>query len=1096
MMIKKNQRFQKIILSLFFICSIVTLKSQTVRINELVSSNTIHTDEDGDTPDWLEIHNYGNQEVSLQNWSLSDDLNDLAQWVFPNIILGPNEYLLLWASSKNRTETSIPKTLINQGDEFSYLIPTSEPNSDWNTVNFDDSSWSSGISGFGYNDGDDATIIPNGTKSIYLRKTFTINDLASLSSLILDIDYDDAFVAYINGNEIARANIIGTPPVFNAGTITDHEAQIYSGGKPERFVITDFNSILTEGENILSIQAHNISANSSDFTIIPFLSGFFSTQNNTGIEPPTILELTKNNFHTNFKISSSSETLFLSNASGTIVHQITAENLPENTSTGISISSGAQVSYLETTPSSENSNQEFVGSIDSEVHFSQESGIINAPINLELSGNIAGQQIRYTLNGNAPTETSALYTNPIQINKTTTVNAQIFAANYIPSAVYNRSYILDESKIPFTDSNLPIVIITTDNLDEILDDPRVFGTMKVIQRPDGTRNFVSDANNEDYLDYSGTISIEIRGSSSQLLEKKPYGLTTLSDDKLENDNVELLGMPKENDWILNSFAFDDSMMRDYISYEMARKMGQYAVNLKYCEVIINGDYKGLYALSEKIKIDGDRVDIEKLSKDDNSLPELTGGYLIQTDRPTAEDPETWYNNGAGYIIERPKAEDITSAQSSYIETVFRNFDQNAANANITSGYPSIIDVPSFIDYMLMAEIASNVDAYALSTFYHKDRGGKLRAGPVWDYNLTFGNDLFDWNYDRSFTNVWQFQFSNTGAFFWSSLFNEQTFKCYLSKRFNKLTQTGEPFNAQYISNLIDDTASLIAEAVVRENQRWNSINNFSGEIANIKTWLQQRITWMTNNIGSFSDCNSVQTPSLVITKIDYNPKEDDLFTESDDLEFIEIKNTENTTVDLTGIYLMKLGVSYQFSANTTLAPNKSIQLASNSTVFNAKYGILPFGTFQRNLSNKNQNLVLADAFGNIIDEVNYFDKEPWPEAADGDGFYLELIDINSDNSVASSWKASTNPVLSTNNFNDNELFFKIYPNPVSDILFINSEATIQEITMYNLLGQQVKTIQVNYKAGEIDVKKVEKGAYFLTIKLKEGGRFSRTFFKK
>ncbi len=714
--------------------------------------------------------------------------------------------MVLWASSKDRATINYPRTLINQGNEFKYLIPTSEPNSNWNSLSFDDSSWSSGLSGFGFADGDDATIIPNGTQSIYLRKTFTINNLASISSLILDMDYDDAFVAYINGNEVARANINGAPPAYNSGTITDHEAIIYSGGSPERFMITDFNTTLNEGENILTIQAHNISANSSDFTIIPFLSAIFSSQNTTGIEPPAILGLTTNNLHTNFKISSGSETIRLNNASGDLVHQIIAENLPANTSIGVSITSGDIVSYADTTPGYENSSQEYVGSVQSEVVFSNQGGLINAPISLSLSGNTSEEVIRYTIGDNNPTETSPIYTNPIEINENTTVRAQIFLDNYLPSSVSIKSYILNNSS--FTDSNLPIIIINTENGAEIPDEPKILGTMKIIQRPDGARNFLTDANNDDFLNYSGTIGIETRGSSSQALPKKPYGIDTLEDDGIEDKGVKLLGMPKEDDWILNSFAFDDSMMRDYISYEMTRQMGQYAANLKYCEVVLNGDYIGLYALSEKIKRDGDRVNIAKLSDDENSLPEVSGGYLMQTDRASDEDPAAWYSNGAVYIHEKPNSDDITQTQSSYIEGIFRGLDNNASNTDITSGYPSIIDIPSFVDYMLMAEIASNVDAYALSTYYHKDRGGKLRAGPVWDYNLTYGNDLFDFfgtPYDRSHTDVWQFNYSNTGSYFWGDLFNNSTFKCYLAKRFDELTKEGQPLNFNHISNLIDST---------------------------------------------------------------------------------------------------------------------------------------------------------------------------------------------------------------------------------------------------------------------------------------------------
>jgi hypothetical protein len=133
--------------------------------------------------------------------------------------------------------------------------------------------------------------------------------------------------------------------------------------------------------------------------------------------------------------------------------------------------------------------------------------------------------------------------------------------------------------------------------------------------------------------------------------------------------------------------------------------------------------------------------------------------------------------------------------------------------------------------MLIAEIASNADAYALSTYYHKDRGGKLRAGPVWDYNLTFGNDLlhfFGAYCDRSKTDVWQFEYSNVGANFWGKLFNNPTFKCYAFKRFNEVTNTGAPLSYEAISDLIDTTVALISEAVVCENENTETLRGGAG----------------------------------------------------------------------------------------------------------------------------------------------------------------------------------------------------------------------------------------------------------------------------
>ena len=135
---------------LFLLLGCFCLNAQTVRINEVASSNSVYFDEDGDTPDWIELYNYGSQNVSLDGWSLSDDENNLTKWTFPNVSIGSNQYLLLWASSKDRRSIIYPRTLINQGATFKYLIPTSEPNSSWKNLNFNDENWVQGTSGFGY----------------------------------------------------------------------------------------------------------------------------------------------------------------------------------------------------------------------------------------------------------------------------------------------------------------------------------------------------------------------------------------------------------------------------------------------------------------------------------------------------------------------------------------------------------------------------------------------------------------------------------------------------------------------------------------------------------------------------------------------------------------------------------------------------------------------------------------------------------------------------------------------------------------------------------------------------------------------------------
>ena len=647
----------------------------------------------------------------------------------------------------------------------------------------------------------------------------------------------------------------------------------------------------------------------------------------------------------------------------------------------------------------------------------------------------------------------------------------------------------------FTDSNLPIVIITTD-LDRnnqplpILDEPKILASMKIIKHPDGSRNYLSDANTTAFLNYNGRIGIDIRGSSSQELPKKGYGLTTLKTDNISNNNVSLLGMPNENDWILNGLAFDPSLIRDFLSYNLSRQIGQYASRTAYCELVINGEYKGLYLLQEKIKADTGRVNVTKIAANDTALPNLTGGYITKADKTTGGDPIAWTMNSYGgwtdFIHELPKADAVTPEQNSYIYNQFLKLETTSQtnNANLTTGYPSVIDIPSFVDFMLVNELASNADGYQLSTYFHKDRAGKLRAGPIWDFNLTYGNDLFLWGLDRSYYSVWQFaNGDNEGAKFWRDLFNNPTYKCYMSKRWNELTKPGQPLNYNSLSQFIDQTVALISEAKVREAQKWTTnlypaVNFSPTEISNLKTWLLNRISWMTSNLGSFSNCSTVSVPQLVITKINYNPK-GATSTESDAQEFIEIKNTSNTIVNLTGIYFKELGLSYQFPANSSVVAGGTIYLASNAVAFQAKHGIAAFGQFTRNLSNNSQKIVLADAFGNTIDSVEYSDSLPWPIAADGTGSYLQLISTALDNNLASSWTVSTSN-LATASFDETSTII-IYPNPITQFVDIHSEKPMNGIKIFDASGQLIYDLKQKSETINMDWSQYSAGIYFISI---------------
>ena len=648
-----------------------------------------------------------------------------------------------------------------------------------------------------------------------------------------------------------------------------------------------------------------------------------------------------------------------------------------------------------------------------------------------------------------------------------------------------------------TDSNLPIVVIETDGGVPIPDEPRVMGTMKIIWHQDGSRNYLSDIDNPAYLNYDGRISIEVRGSTSQqFFDKKPYGLTTLQADNVTNNNVSLLGMPKENDWILNSLAFDQTGLRDVLSYELFERLGQYAVRRVYCEVMVNGDYKGLYVFMEKIKVDNDRVNIAKMDDSCNNYPEVSGGYITKADKPNG-DPVAWsmeeYGNGwwpsyTDFIHHYPKPENVTLAQNNYIYGVFTNLATvaNRHDTSISTGIPSVIDIPSFVDFMLVAEYSSNVDVYSLSTFFHKDRNGKLRAGPVWDYNLTYGYDAFG---SRSRYDVWQFNNQdNNGPKFWRDLFNTDLYRCYLARRWFEQTAPGMPLSYEFVCNRMDEIEALITEAIGRDNQRWHNMTQHDQWMGDMKNWIQLRINWLNQNIGPYEGCADVDLPPLVISKIHYHPQ-DYWDIDGDRLEFIEITNNGDEEVDLTGVYFRELGVTFSFPDHAQVGGHEALVLCSDSLAFRDYYNTLPFGQFTRNLSNKSENLVLADAWGNVIDEVHYYDSAPWPWEADGDGPYLELIDLNLDNSLPESWTVGYDL---TGLDDRHDAAMGLYPNPTRDVLHVDLAETAVRCQLIAVTGNVVQETSAVAQHYDFDLSPLPSGLFVVKVQLENG----KTVFRK
>lgn len=422
-----------------------------------------------------------------------------------------------------------------------------------------------------------------------------------------------------------------------------------------------------------------------------------------------------------------------------------------------------------------------------------------------------------------------------------------------------------QHSVELKSSNLPIIIINT-NGQQIIDERRIRAQMKVIYNGAGQRNSVSDPANN----YDGWIAIELRGSASISYPKKSYRLET-QDSKGNNLNVSLIGMPTENDWVLYGPYDDQSLIRNVLAYKLSNDIGRYASRTRFCELVLNNDYRGVYVLIERIKRDKNRVDISKLDSLDRSGDAVTGGYIIKFDKVEGENVGGWWSNrGIFYQYHYPRADVILPEQKAYIRNFMNQFEAAMSQPNIAdpnSGYPKYIDVASFVDHFIINEFCKNVDAYRISNFMYKDRdskGGKLCEGPIWDFNLSFGKawykeDLFrddEWEVDHNHykPNDWP-----KVPFWWERLGHDPTFAQLVEQRWRELRAT--VLSLDYVYRTIDLLVDTLREARVRNFDRWPETakdHSYETEILMMKLWINDRVNWIEKHLGQLS---AVQNPS-------------------------------------------------------------------------------------------------------------------------------------------------------------------------------------------------------------------------------------------
>jgi len=420
---------------------------------------------------------------------------------------------------------------------------------------------------------------------------------------------------------------------------------------------------------------------------------------------------------------------------------------------------------------------------------------------------------------------------------------------------------------PFESSDLPILKIATGG-QAIMNEPKIDAQLTVIDNGIGQRNYL---NQTDFA-YSGPIGIELRGNSSQWMPKKSYNFET-RDDVGEDKEEALLRLPAGSDFALSANFSDKTLMRNALAYETFRQLGHYASRTRFCEVVLDNTYQGVYILTEDIRRDKDRVDIARLKPEDTTGVDLTGGYICRIDwnrspgwnsqfsQPNSPNIFTYFQHTY------PRWNELHHTQQNYIRSYVDSFEVALHGPDFQdteAGWRKFGAENTFVDYLILNEISKNVDGYRLSTFFHKDRddkGGKLRMGPPWDYDLAWYNADYCEGFSTSgFAFDINYVCGDAGVpFWWEKLMADTLFAQNLACRWQSLR--AENLENNHFFSVIDSMAAVVEEAQGRNFEFWPILGKYvwpnpgflpptyAGEVAKMKGWIYQRFAWLDFALG-------------------------------------------------------------------------------------------------------------------------------------------------------------------------------------------------------------------------------------------------------
>jgi hypothetical protein len=834
---------------------------QTIQINEIVSTNgTVLYDEDGDTPDWFELYNTSGQEINLNGYGITDDPSDLSMWVFPFIVLEPNGFLVIFASDKNRKDLVAEwDAVINWGDSWSYWPGTSAPILNWDDPGTDVSNWSTGPSGFGYGDNDDNTELSQ-IISVFARKTFQIDDSTMITKALFHIDYDDGYIAYLNGEEFSRRNMgePNTQVYYNETTTGLHEAEIYSGGFPEEISI-DLNEFpIVSGENTLAVEVHNYNTSSSDLSCIPFLTLGYNTEIDNATEPHQLMVLPSSYLHTNFKLSSNEDDLILSDQDENVIDSIFTGTLETDMSFGRYFESSSWVLFAEPTPGSTNSTSSYAGAL-STIEFSMASGFYNqAQISVELSSPDESATIYFTTDGTTPTMDDFNYGYSIPLTSTTVIRARAFLNGWLPSETESKTYIFGEDEA----EGLPVVFLSTDPSTFFDEDTGMYvmGPNASWDFPYFGANFWEDWERSIHFEiletdgsgYAANAGVKIFGGWSRAFPQKSlsifsrsyYGPSTFDYDLFPDSGIEsyeaFILRNSGNDW-------ESTMLRDGFITSLTNNLNIDHQQYRPAVLYLNGEFWGIQNIREKVN--------EHF---------LASHHLINAENIDLLD------------IQGVNEENIVHGTNiDYVNLLDYLENQDMGDPIVQNALENWIDVESYMSYQAFQIFIDNRDWPGNNIKFWRDHrvGGKWR----WIlYDTDFGFSI--WESNAYTYNTLSFALNPNGpgwpnppwsTFLFRRMMDNDHFKNSFINIYCDLLNT--VFQPNYLISHLDSIANNIEDIIPVHRARWynngnwpNSTVNWESRINTMENFSTNRRSYAINHIKNQFDLPNIAQTSLNI----------------------------------------------------------------------------------------------------------------------------------------------------------------------------------------------------------------------------------------